>query len=93
MGKKLYVGNLAFSVTEQTLSDKFSECGSVFSSKIIMDHESNRSKGFGFIEMTTEFEAQEALKTLNNTELEGRTMVVNEARPKAAPERDSRTRW
>lgn len=81
MGKKLYVGNLPFSATEQVLTDTFAQFGVVESAKIITDRDSGRSKGFGFVEMGTEAEAQEAIKKLNGADYEGRAMTVNEAKP------------
>lgn len=81
MGKKLYVGNLPFSINEQILADTFSQCGTVESAKIITDRDSGRSKGFGFVEMSTDEEAQNAIQRFNGAELEGRAMTVNEARP------------
>lgn len=86
MGKKLYVGNLPFSVTDQMLADTFSQCGSVTSAKIIMDRDSGRSKGFGFVEMASEEEAQKAISEFNGASAEGRTLTVNEARPMAPRE-------
>jgi cold-inducible RNA-binding protein len=83
MGKKLYVGNLPFSATDQTLMDTFSQCGTVESAKIIMDRDSGRSKGFGFVEMSSDSEAEEAVTKLNNFEVDGRRMNVSEARPMA----------
>lgn len=88
MGKKLYVGNLPFSATEQILTNTFSECGTVESAKIITDRDSGRSKGFGFVEMSTDAEAQKAIDTLNGSDWEGRQMTVNEAKPQAP--RDNR---
>ncbi len=81
MGKKLYVGNLPFSATDQILSDTFAQCGSVTSAKIIMDRESGRSKGFGFVEMSTEAEATDAISKFNGADYDGRAMTVNEAKP------------
>ena len=81
MGKKLYVGNLAFSATEKELSDLFAACGKVDSAKIITDRESGRSKGFGFVEMSTDAEAAAAIAKLNGADNGGRAMTVNEARP------------
>ena len=86
MGKKLYIGNLPYSATEQVLVDTFTECGTVESAKIIVDRESGRSKGFGFVEMSTDAEAQEAINKFNGAEWEGRAMTVNEARPMAPRE-------
>ena len=82
MGKKLYVGNLPFSVTEETLRDKFADCGSVDSVKIITDRDTGRSKGFGFVEMSSDDEAQSAIDKFDGQDYEGRPMRVNEARPR-----------
>jgi RNA recognition motif-containing protein len=81
MGKKLYVGNLPFSATDQILSDTFAQCGTVESAKIIMDRDSGRSKGFGFVEMSTEAEAQDGINKFNGADYDGRPMTVNEAKP------------
>ena len=81
MGRKLYVGNLPYSATEQELSDKFSASGTVESAKLITDRDTGRSKGFGFIEMATDAEAQAAIESLNGTDYDGRPMKVNEAKP------------
>jgi RNA recognition motif-containing protein len=81
MGKKLFVGNLAFSVSSEMLQQSFSECGTVDSSTVITDRESGRSKGFGFVEMSTESEAQAAISRFNGMELGGRALTVNEAKP------------
>ena len=81
VGKKLYVGNLPFSATEQDLSDKFAACGTVESVKLITDRDTGRIKGFGFIEMASDAEAQAAIDSLNGSDYEGRPMKVNEARP------------
>ena len=86
MGKKLYVGNLPFSATDQILLDTFAQCGKVDSAKIIMDRETGRSKGFGFVEMSTEAEAQDAISKFNGADYDGRAMTVNEARPMAPRE-------
>ncbi len=80
MGKKLYVGNLPDSATEQDLSDKFAAYGTVLSVKLITDRVTGRSKGYGFIEMASEAEAQAAIDSLNGTDYDGRPMKVNEAR-------------
>ena len=80
--RKLYVGNLSYSVSEERLRDLFSEYGSVKSVNIITDRETGRSKGFGFIEMSSPPEVREAVQSLNSKELEGRRMKVNEAHPK-----------
>lgn len=82
MGNKLYVGNLAYSMTDQSLQERFAEFGNVQSAKVMMDRDSGRSKGFGFVEMSTSDEAQAAIRGLNGKMVEGRDMVVNEARPK-----------
>ncbi len=81
MGKKLYVGNLPFSATDQVLVDTFSQCGKVESAKIIVDRDSGRSKGFGFVEMSTDAEAADAISKFNGADYDGRPMTVNEARP------------
>jgi RNA recognition motif-containing protein len=86
MGKKLYVGNLPYSATDESLTETFSQCGTVDSAKIIMDRDSGRSKGFGFVEMSTESEAQEAISRLNGKQLDGRAMNVSEAKPQAPRE-------
>ena len=86
MGKKLYVGNLPFSANDQTLMDMFSQCGNVESVKIITDRDTGRSKGFGFVEMSTDAEAQEAISKFNGKDCEGRAMTVNEAKPMAPKE-------
>lgn len=81
MGNKLYVGGLPYSVTEGQLEEIFSQHGSVQSARVISDKFTGRSRGFGFVEMGSDDEAQKAIQALNGTELEGRTLVVNEARP------------
>lgn len=81
MAKKLYVGGLSYDTTEETLKKTFSEAGTVETAVIINDRESGRSKGFGFVEMSTEEEAKKAIDTLNGTQLDGRAIIVNEARP------------
>jgi RNA recognition motif-containing protein len=83
MGKKLYVGNLPYSATEEGLTAAFGECGNVESVKIITDRETGRSKGFGFIEMSSDEEAQAAIEKLNGQDYEGRSLKVNEAKPMA----------
>lgn len=82
MGKKLYVGNLAFSVTDSDLQQMFGAFGTVQSAQVIMDRDTGRSKGFGFVEMGSDQEAQAAITGLNGQERDGRTLTVNEARPK-----------
>lgn len=81
MAKKLYVGNLSYGTTDQTLKDLFAQAGTVETATIIMDKMSGRSKGFGFVEMSTEEEAQSAITMFNGKELDGRNLTVNEARP------------
>ncbi len=82
MGNKLYVGNLAYSVRDQDLQDAFSQFGAVSSAKVMMDRDTGRSKGFGFVEMGTDPEAQAAINGMNGQSLAGRAIVVNEARPR-----------
>ncbi len=82
MGNKLYVGNLAYAFGDQELESLFSAYGSVKSAKVIKDRDSGRSKGFGFVEMSSDSEAQAAISALNGQEKEGRALTVNEARPK-----------
>ena len=84
MGRKLYVGNLPRSATEQDISDKFSAYGTVESAKLITDRDTGQSRGFGFIEMASDAEAQAAIDSLNGTDYDGRPMKVNEARPKGS---------
>ncbi len=81
MAKKLYVGGLSYNTTEATLKETFAACGTVESAVIIIDKMTNRSKGFGFVEMSTDEEAKKAIETINGTELDGRTLTVNEAKP------------
>jgi len=88
MGKKLYVGNLPFTADEQTLADTFAEFGTVESAKIITDRDTGRSKGFGFVEMSSDGEAQEAISKMNGADFNGRALTVNEAKP--MPPRENR---
>ncbi|MBM3251031.1 MAG: RNA-binding protein [Candidatus Nealsonbacteria bacterium] len=90
MAKKLYVGGLSYDTAEETLKETFSQAGTVETATIITDRISGRSKGFGFVEMSTEEEAKKAIEMLNGKELDGRTLTVNEARPmtERAPRRD-----
>ena len=81
MAKKLYVGGLSYNTTEATLKDTFAAIGTVETATIIMDKMTNRSKGFGFVEMATDEDAQKAIAEMNGKELDGRTLTVNEARP------------
>ena len=95
--KRIYVGNLNFSVTEAALRSLFEAYGSVESVKLVTDRDSGQPRGFGFVEMTNDAEAAQAINGLNSKDLEGRTLIVNEARPK--PERPGggggyeRKRW
>jgi cold-inducible RNA-binding protein len=82
MAKKLYVGNLSYSVTDSALEQMFAAHGTVSSAQVIMDRDTGRSKGFGFVEMSNDQEAQAAIGALNGQQVEGRTLTVNEARPK-----------
>ena len=82
MGKKLYVGNLAYSVGDSDLQTLFAGFGNVISAQVIMDRETGRSKGFGFVEMESDSEAQAAIAGLNGKDSGGRALTVNEARPK-----------
>ncbi len=84
MGSKLYVGNLAYSVADSDLQQAFGQYGSVTSAKVMMDRESGRSKGFGFVEMGSDAEAQAAINGMNGQPFGGRNVVVNEARPMEA---------
>jgi RNA recognition motif-containing protein len=90
MATKLFVGSLPYSVTDDDLADLFKDFGTVASAKVIFDRETNRSKGFGFVEFEDDAEAKAAIDALNNKEVQGRTIVVNEARPQEArpPRRD-----
>ena len=81
MGKKIYVGNLSFSVTDESLMTMFSVHGTVESARVITDRDTGRSKGFGFVEMSTDSEATTAIEALNGTEQFGRAMNVSEAKP------------
>lgn len=93
MAKKLFVGGIPFSATEQELRDHFAQAGAVESASIIMDRATGRSKGFGFVEMSTDEEAANAVAKLNGSDLGGRTINVSEARPMAErPARDNK-RW
>jgi len=81
MATKLFVGSLPWAVDDQALADLFKEFGDVTSAKVIMDRETGRSKGFGFVEFEDDDAAKAAMNKLNNTDLQGRTIVVSEARP------------
>ena len=82
MGRKLYVGNLTYGVTDSDLQKLFEAHGTVQSAQVIMDRDTGRSKGFGFVEMGSDQEAQAAIAALNGKEVDGRALTVNEARPK-----------
>jgi RNA recognition motif-containing protein len=82
MGNKLYVGNLAYSIRDDDLQQAFSQFGTVSSAKVMMDRDTGRSKGFGFVEMGSDAEAQSAINGMNGQALDGRAVVVNEARPR-----------
>lgn len=81
MSQKIYVGNLGFSINDQTLSQKFAQYGTVSSAKVILDRDTNRSKGFGFVEMSSSQEASKAIHALNGSDFDGRQMNVSEAKP------------
>ena len=83
MGKKLYVGNLSYSVDSNQLNDLFAQVGTVDSANVIMDRETGRSKGFAFVEMSENTEAEAAIEKFNGTDLGGRAMNVSEAKPQA----------
>jgi cold-inducible RNA-binding protein len=82
VGKRLYVGNLSYSVTSESLEELFGQFGTVQSAQVVMDRDTGRSKGFGFVEMADDNAAQEAIRGLNEKEHEGRNLTVNEARPR-----------
>ncbi len=82
MSTKLYVGNLSFSITSDDLQDYFSQAGTVESAKVIEDRDTGRSRGFGFVEMASSDEAMAAIEQFNGQDFEGRSLVVNEARPR-----------
>lgn len=89
MAKKLYVGGLSYSTTEDALKELFSQAGTIESATIIIDRMSGRSKGFGFVEMSSDEEAQKAIEMFNSKELDGKNITVNEARPmEDRPRRD-----
>jgi RNA recognition motif-containing protein len=82
MGRKLYVGNLTYGVTDSALEQMFAPHGTVESAQVIMDRDTGRSKGFGFVEMKTDQEAQAAIAAMNGKEVDGRSLTVNEAKPR-----------
>ena len=81
MGSKIYVGGLPYAATEQQLSDLFAQHGTVASARVITDKFTGQSRGFGFVEMSSDEEAQKAIAALNGTQMDGRTLTVNEAKP------------
>lgn len=83
MGKKLYIGGLSYSTTDQSLAEAFAKAGAVESANVIVDRETQRSRGFGFVEMSSDDEAKAAIDMFDGQELEGRRLKVNEARPLA----------
>ncbi|MFZ5549476.1 MAG: RNA recognition motif domain-containing protein [Pseudomonadota bacterium] len=82
MGNKLYVGNLTYAMRDDDLQQRFAEFGTVNSAKVMMDRDTGRSKGFGFVEMGSDAEAQAAINGMNGQSVDGRALVVNEARPR-----------
>jgi len=82
VAKKLFVGNLPYSVTDEQMNEMFKAIGEVSSANVVTDKFSGRSRGFGFVEMTQDADAEKAVKELNGKEIDGRKIVVNEARPK-----------
>jgi cold-inducible RNA-binding protein len=89
MGKKLYVGNLSYNTNDQMLQDMFSAYGEVTSATVIMDRDSGRSKGFGFVEFAQDADAQKALGEMNGKEIDGRALNVDEAKPQKDREQRS----
>ena len=89
MANKLFIGSLAWTTTDDSLRDFFATVGTVSSANVIVDRDTNRSKGFGFVEMSTDEEAKAAIDQLNGKELDGRAIVVNEARPREERPRDN----
>jgi RNA recognition motif-containing protein len=90
---KLYVGNLPYSANQQTLQDTFSKCGTVESINLISDRDTGRSKGFAFVEMSSNAEAQKAIQEFNGSSLDGREIKVNEAKPQEKRSGGGRKRW
>ncbi len=82
MTNNLFIGSLSYNVTDAQLLEYFTKAGKVISAKVIIDRETGKGKGFGFVEMSTEEEAKKAIKELNNTQLDDRTIVVKEAKPR-----------
>ncbi len=90
MGNKLYVGNLSYNTNDSSLAELFSSCGTVESARVITDRDTGRSKGFGFVEMSSDKEASDAIAKFNGQEIDGRAVTVNEAKP-MAPRNNSRS--
>jgi len=93
MGNRLYIGNLPYSVNQQTLQDTFSKCGTVESVNVIMDRQTGQSKGFGFVEMSSNAEAQKAIQEINGSTIDGREVKVNEAKPQEKRSGGGRKHW
>lgn len=98
MSRRLFVGGLPYSVSDQQLEELFAQYGPVESARVVTDRMTGRSRGFGFVEMTSDAEAEEAKTKLNGADYEGRTLTVNEARPRmnrtgAPPRKETRERW
>ncbi len=93
MATKLFIGSLAWGTTDDSLKDFFAQVGTVVSANVIVDRETNRSKGFGFVEMSSDEEAKAAVDQLNGKDLDGRAIVVNEARPREERPRPSGDRY
>jgi RNA recognition motif-containing protein len=93
MAKKLYVGGISYNTTQSGLQNAFAQAGNVVSADIIMDKMTGRSKGFGFVEMSTDAEAQAAIDMWNGKDLDGRTLTVNEARPKESRPSNGGGNW
>lgn len=94
MTNKLFVGKLSYALTDTQLEEHFAQAGKVLSAKVIIDRFSGQGKGFGFVEMATEEEAKKAMDMLNNSTLDGRSIVVNEAKPQEPREnRQYKNRW
>lgn len=92
MTNKLFVGSLSWNVTDQSLGDFFTQAGQVLSARVITDRNTGRSKGFGFVEMSTEAEAEKAKQELNGKELDGRAIIISEARPQEERPRNNDSR-
>lgn len=90
MGRKLYVGNLPYSADQKSLTELFGKCGTVDSVNVITDRDTGQSKGFAFVEMSSDSEAQKAIQELNGTDCEGRPLTVNEAKPQKEKSRGAR---